>query len=117
MKPNVMDERCAYDQHKRDQLIDAFRIVGGFIAEILMARIQAPGRKPVEATTASPDRMLYSRTEVAEMLGVSPTTITRLRSSRLLVATLVGGKVRFHKDEIDRATRRWTKWDRRPTSK
>jgi len=109
-----VDEQRDYEEYTREQIVAAFTIVGGYIGQLVAGHMRLLPSEPDEETSPLTSRSLHTRQEVAEMLGVSPTTITRLRSEGLLVATLIGGKVKFHIDEIERAIRTGAKWNRRP---
>ncbi len=68
----------------RDEVIQAFEIVGHFLGGLLFdspLRAFASGPAPVVVD----EEKLFTRTEAAKELKVSPTTITRMRSEGVLL--------------------------------
>lgn len=60
-----------------------------------------PNLKPVNAEPAAPEALL-TRSEVARILGVSPTTVTRwAREGRLACRLTLGGHHRFSKSLVE----------------
>ena len=60
-----------------------------------------PNLKPVNAEPAAPEALL-TRSEVARILGVSPTTVTRwARAGKISAIKTLGGHRRFKASEIE----------------
>jgi hypothetical protein len=90
------------NDYGKDTFLEAFTVVAREIASRMW---DGWGSVPPAIAIPTPnpgDNQLLTRTEAAKFLRVSPTTVTRMRSEKLLhpVKELLPGSVRYRKEDL-----------------
>jgi hypothetical protein len=99
MASNRDAESAQPDLHA-DEIIAAFRTVGEIVARLMLQRLEAPRNTHIGAKENLP--LLLNRGEAATMLGVSGTSVDRMRHQGVLKTVSVGSRIMFARDELER---------------